>query len=55
MKDYRTGVVSKFSYKEGKTPEGYQCDDCGRTGVRLYREYNTFLEQSLLTITSDLN
>lgn len=49
MKSYHTGVVDKFAYSDGNTPDGYVCDECGATGVRLYREYNTFLEHQHLT------
>ena len=48
MKDYETGIVDEFKYLDGRTPDGYECDDCGATGVRLYRDYNTFLENQHL-------
>jgi len=34
-------VVLPFSYADQAVPKGYQCADCGATGVRLYREYQT--------------
>ena len=37
-------ICTPFSYSEMESPEGYFCKDCGATGVRLYREYNTFLD-----------
>lgn len=39
--------MKPFSYTGG-TPEGYTCGTCGKTGVRLYREYQTFLDQQQL-------
>lgn len=41
-------VVSEFRYADGSTPEGYLCADCGTESVRLYREYQTFLESQRL-------
>lgn len=36
-------ACSPFSYSErNQTPEGYVCS-CGAKGIRLYREYNTFV------------
>ena len=49
FKKKRTGIVDKFKYLDGTVPEGYFCADCGITGVRLYREYNTFLEHQHLS------
>lgn len=40
--------VEPFKYEEGTVPEGYACGECGIRGVRLYREYNTFLEHQRL-------
>ncbi len=40
--------MSHFSYSELKTPDGYVCNDCDKSGVRLYREYQTFLENQYL-------
>jgi hypothetical protein len=36
-----------FSYTP-KTPKGYACTDCGATGVKLWREYNTVLDRQSL-------
>lgn len=36
--------MAGFSYTTKSVPSGYQCDDCKRTGVKLWREYNTFLD-----------
>ena len=40
--------ITPFSYSDNKTPEGYECKDCGVSGVRLYREYQTFLDHQTL-------
>lgn len=29
-------------YLNGITPEDYKCRECGATGIKLWREYNTF-------------
>ncbi len=42
--------IKSFKYSDGKTPEGYVCK-CGASNVRLYREYQTFLEYQELTCT----
>ena len=41
-------LVMPFSYGDNGTPERYQCNECGATGVRLYREYQTFLNHQRL-------
>lgn len=41
-------TIEAFTYASGATPKGYTCGTCGANGVRLYREYNTFLEQQSL-------
>ena len=41
-------IVMPFSYSDNTTPDGYKCDDCGATGVRLYRLYQTFLDHQRL-------
>lgn len=41
-------TIGAVVYSESATPEGYKCDDCGATGVRLYREYQAFLEHQAL-------
>jgi len=46
MKDF--GVVD---YSKNKTPPGYKCSKCAATGVKLWRDYQTFLHhQSLLCL-----
>lgn len=30
-----------FSYSSRKLPHGYVCSECGATGCKLWREYNT--------------
>lgn len=39
-------------YASTTTPEGYVCKECGANGVRLYREYNTFLDNQVLRCTA---
>jgi len=39
--------TAPFRYADFKAPEGYKCK-CGKTGVKLWREYNTFLDQQTL-------
>ncbi|OHA80755.1 MAG: hypothetical protein A2675_01240 [Candidatus Yonathbacteria bacterium RIFCSPHIGHO2_01_FULL_51_10] len=36
------------SYLEGKVPEYYVCGECGASGVKLWREYQTFLDHQSL-------
>ncbi len=36
------------SYLEGKVPENYVCGECGASGVKLWRAYQTFLEHQSL-------
>ena len=45
-------IVATFVYKEKKTPLGYECDNCGANGIRLYRKYNSFLNHQKLTCRS---
>jgi hypothetical protein len=40
--------ICNFKYFNISTPIGYNCQDCGVFGVRLYREYNTFMEHQHL-------
>jgi hypothetical protein len=36
--------MDPFAYRDhGKTPKGYECSVCGDTGVKLWRQYQTFL------------
>lgn len=36
------------SYASGLAPQEYVCGDCGASGVKLWREYNTFLSHQHL-------
>ncbi len=36
------------NYSDTKTPDWYSCAECGATNVRLYREYQTFLNHQIL-------
>ena len=40
------------SYLESSIPEGYVCGECGVSGVKLWREYNTFLDHQSLRCLS---
>lgn len=43
--------IEAFKYRT-KTPKGYECSHCHVTGVKLWREYQTFLDhQQLLCAT----
>lgn len=44
------GNVGKINYKRKipRTPRAYKCWGCGVRGVRLFREYQTFLNHSSL-------
>lgn len=39
--------MKSFSYAP-VIPEGYACSHCGLSGVQLWREYNTFMDQQVL-------
>ncbi len=39
---------SPFSYSKMEIPLSYQCHNCGITGYKLWREYNTFLDYQTL-------
>ncbi len=40
-----------FSYSDSVIPPQYHCGKCGAAGVKLWRDYNTFIEyQSLLSL-----
>lgn len=41
-------MFTPFRYSDKNPPEEYKCRDCNITGVRLYREYQTFLEHQIL-------
>lgn len=35
-------------YSSNVTPSSYVCGDCGKSGVKLWRDYQTFLEHQTL-------
>lgn len=37
-----------FSYSNPVIPNGYKCGTCGKSGCKLWREYQTFLDQQTL-------
>lgn len=37
-------TTASFSYSDQGTPAGYCCGNCGAIGVKLWRDYNAFLE-----------
>lgn len=41
-------TIEAFTYRSNVTPKGYVCGPCGARGVRLYREYSTFLDHQVL-------
>jgi hypothetical protein len=43
--------IPPFRYT-GPTPPGYLCQRCKTSGVRLYRDYQTFLEHQRLLCTA---
>lgn len=43
--------VGAIDYSSNKAPPKYKCSECGVSGVRLYREYQTFLNNSSLNCT----
>jgi hypothetical protein len=47
--------ISAFKYADRTTPEGYSCHECGKSGIRLYRDYNTFLDHLDLLCTACLS
>lgn len=43
------GAIGPVDYESSTVPAGYHCGKCGALGIKLWREYNTFLNhQSLL-------
>lgn len=40
--------LSTLDYSEPVPPDWYRCDKCGITGVKLWREYQTFLDKQIL-------
>jgi len=43
--------IKAFKYLS-PTPGGYACGECGTSGVRLYRDYETFMEHQRLLCTA---
>jgi hypothetical protein len=43
--------MPKFSYIKKEIPESYKCKECGASGVRLFREYQTFADYITLRCT----
>lgn len=41
-------MLSKFSYISGEIPKEYICSICNANGIKLYRKYQTFLDQQKL-------
>ncbi len=39
-------------YQTGEIPDNYECKDCGATGCKLWREYQTFLDHQVLRCVS---
>jgi len=37
-----TLILDRFNYSDRLVPVGYRCSSCGATGVKLWRQYNTF-------------
>lgn len=40
----RKRACEPLDYGKEEAPSEYRCDDCGAHGVRLWREYNTFVD-----------
>lgn len=40
--------ISSVNYIKGIVPEDYKCDDCGAHGVKLWREYETLADHTVL-------
>lgn len=43
-----TVTMKPFRYADGNTPDGYACGKCGKDGVKLYRQYQTFMSHQEL-------
>ena len=43
-------ITGTVSYKDSATPSGYQCNECGISGVKLWREYQTVDPQLLCCV-----
>jgi hypothetical protein len=52
LKDMLSGLMASTpepcDYSSNKTPAGYECGECGATGCKLWREYQTFLNHQTL-------
>ena len=44
-----------FKYASGETPETYKCQICGATHVKLWRKYQTFVDDNTLVCASCLS
>lgn len=44
--------VGPTDYSKNEVPKNYACTECGASGVRLFREYQTFLNHSSLECTA---
>jgi hypothetical protein len=40
--------IKPFKYSDNKTPDGYVCEKCKVSGVKLYREYNVCFDYQTL-------
>jgi hypothetical protein len=49
LKDWPSWPLGPFSYDSLDAPNGYACMKCGAHGVRLWRDYNCFVEHQTLT------
>lgn len=43
-----TAIATNEPFKDYNSPEHYRCGECKATGVKLWREYNTFLDSQHL-------
>lgn len=41
-------TVQPFKYEDGIVPAGYKCGECNVFGVKLWRDYQTFLDHQSL-------
>lgn len=39
--------IGPLDYSSSSTPSGYHCGQCGALGVKLWREYQTFLNNRI--------
>lgn len=40
--------MQAFTYAQKKVPSGYHCDFCKKEGVKLWRDYQTFMDHQTL-------